>query len=89
MDFWLISIFIFLNDGSYFDIAGLWSGPFLTDVKKYSDTKVGIELLSFSFGVIIGSFFYPFLVDIFHTKKWVCFVSVIIAAALLILISFL
>ena len=72
--FWLCCGYIFLKDGFFFDLSGMWGGPYLADVYQYSNSKKGITLVGISLGIIVASFIFPSLSVCLHTKKWLCVV---------------
>lgn len=85
--FWLCAGFIFLKDGPYFDITGLWGGPYLADIYGMGSGKKGITLVGASIGLIIGSFGFPVLSKVLKTRKWICCVSLgLISIVFLIMI---
>ncbi|OHS99790.1 transporter [Tritrichomonas foetus] len=77
--FWLVVIYSVFCSGPYFDVSGMWGGPFLTDVFNMEATKVGNTLIALSVGLIAGSLFIPPLSSVFRTRKWVLFVTALIA----------
>lgn len=97
--FWLCSTHLFFKEGPYFDISGLWSGPFLKDViipddydfhsKSDINTYSGVCLMAFSFGLIGGGLTYPIISNKLKTKKWICVVSVASLCIIYLLISIL
>lgn len=70
--FWLCTGFIFFKDGPFFDITGLWGGPYLSDVYEMSSSKKGITLVGSSIGLIIGGFLFPPFSRCLKTRKWIC-----------------
>lgn len=68
---WIVIVYSVFCSGPYFDISGMWAGPFLTDCYGYSKTKVGNTQMALSFGLIAGSLLVPPLSSLFKTRKWV------------------
>ncbi len=70
--FWLISFATFVRYGSYVAISGLWAGPFLREVYRFSLVKTGNYLLAFPLGFVFGSPILGFLSDrVFRHRKHV------------------
>ena len=53
-DFWIISFLTFFWFGSFIGIQGLWGGPYLMDIFKFSREKTGNILSMIAFGFILG-----------------------------------
>lgn len=87
--FWLVTIYNMLASGPYFNIAGYWGGPYLVDVLGYSKKKKGLTLLSISIGLILGSLTIPNVSTLLHNKKWILFVSSVIAFIVCLIFVFL
>ena len=87
--FWLIVVYCIFCSGPYFDISGLWGGPFLQDVFKFESTKTGNTLIALSVGLIAGSIFVPPLSSLFRTRKWVLFTTCLIAFISLLIFTIL
>lgn len=77
--FWVVVVYSFFCSGPYFDISGMWAGPFLTDTYQFSKSKVGNTQIALSVGLVAGSLFVPPISSWCHTRKWVLFVADIIA----------
>lgn len=85
VNFWLCAVFVFLKDGIYYAIDGLWAGPYLTDIYHFNISKRGFTLLAFSFGMILGTFIYPVLSAKLKTRKWVMVGSVLISITVFVM----
>lgn len=82
-DFWLLAGWALGTYGSYFDISGMWAGPYLTSVYGFTSQKAGLSMISFSVGQMIFSLFYPMLSNRIKTKKWIGAVGGYVSALLL------
>ena len=82
--FWLIGLYNFGINGAYFDINGMWGGPYLKDVYGYSLTASGNIMMAISLGNVIGPLLLPFIAEPFNTRKWFVFVGSLIAVGSLI-----
>lgn len=86
--FWLIAVFNFCSSGPFFDTAGYWSGPYLVQILGYTSQKKGSTLISFSIGVLIGSFSIPSISTLCKTRKWVMFASSAISCVIFLVFTF-
>lgn len=84
---WVLNVYTIFCSGPYFDVSGMWAGPYLTDCYGYSSTKVGNSLIALSIGLILGSLLVPPISSYIKTRKWVLFVTAIISAISLILFA--
>lgn len=74
--FWLIAATTFVRYGSYVAISGLWAGPFLREVCRFSLVKSGNYLLAFPLGFILGGPAIGFISDkILKNRKQVVFLG--------------
>ena len=78
--FWCLAISVFFSNGAFFNITGIWGGPYLQDILKYSPIKSGNALLSLSIGSSVGSLLLPHLASLFKFKKWFIVIGSFIAA---------
>jgi predicted MFS family arabinose efflux permease len=70
--FWQCSILTFFRYGTFVALQGLWGGPYLRDVLKFSALDTGNILFAFSLGIIVGASLSGRLSDrVFKTRKWV------------------
>lgn len=51
---WLVAVWLMLDNGVFFSLAGLWAGPYLKHVHGFTSTQAGFALAMFSVGVISG-----------------------------------
>jgi sugar phosphate permease len=51
---WLVAVWLMLDNGVFFSLAGLWAGPYLKHVHGFTPTQAGFALAMFSVGVISG-----------------------------------
>lgn len=86
---WIVIIYSVFCSGPFFDVSGMWAGPFLTDCYLYSKTKVGNTLIALSIGLIAGSLLVPPLSSLFKTRKWVLCITAGIATVSLIIFAIL
>jgi sugar phosphate permease len=54
LSFWQIGAIAFFRYGTFVSLQGLWLGPYLIDVKKYSPVQTGNVLLFLAIGMILG-----------------------------------
>ncbi|MFP5223394.1 MAG: MFS transporter [Acidobacteriota bacterium] len=54
---WLVAAWLMLDNGVFFSLAGLWAGPYLSQVHGFTATQAGFVLAMFSVGVISGGAF--------------------------------
>ena len=74
--FWLIAVTTFVRYGTYVSISGLWAGPFLRMVCRFSLVKSGNYLLAFPLGFILGGPVIGFISDrILGNRKQVVFLG--------------
>lgn len=86
---WVLNVYTIFCSGPYFDVSGMWAGPFLTDCYGYSKTKVGNLTIALSVGLIAGSLLVPPLSSYIKTRKWVLFVTAIISTVSLLIFAIL
>lgn len=70
VDFWHCCVYSFFRDGIYFNLSGLWIGPFFKDVYNYSLSYTGLILRGFIIGSLICCFLCPKISKCLNTKKW-------------------
>lgn len=86
---WVVIVYSVFCSGPYFDISGMWAGPFLSDCYLFAKSKVGNTQMALSVGLIAGSLLVPPLSSILKTRKWVlCGTAGIAFIALLIFAIF-
>lgn len=79
-NFWLAAIFIFFSNGSFYNVTGIWGGPFLKDILGYSSIKASNALLGLSIGSNLGALLNPFISEyIFRSSKVTLIILSIIA----------
>ncbi|KAK8897874.1 hypothetical protein M9Y10_000103 [Tritrichomonas musculus] len=79
-NFWLIAIFIFFANGSYYNITGIWGGPYLKENLGYDPIKASNALLGLSLGSNFGSLLNPYVPEfICKSKKRTLFFESILA----------
>lgn len=54
LTFWQIGTVAFFRFGVYMSLSGLWLGPYLMDIKKYSPFQTGNLLILLAIGAILG-----------------------------------
>ena len=52
--FWQIGTIAFFRYGTFVGLQGLWLGPYLMEVKRYSPIQTGNLLILLSIGIIVG-----------------------------------
>ncbi len=68
--FWLFSLWSFVNYGIFFGFGALWSGPYLMHVYSMSREQAGSVLSLIAWGMIFGSPVLGFLSDrVFRSRK--------------------
>ncbi|EAY13668.1 Major Facilitator Superfamily protein [Trichomonas vaginalis G3] len=78
--FWTIVLFNINCVIPYFNVASYWGGPFLIDVRHYTNTETGNIIIFISIGLLVGSILLPVGHKIFKTKKWIMFASGVFVA---------
>lgn len=68
IDYWAIALYCFMANGQYFNMTGMWAGPYVEDL--YPKFHKGNTLISLSIAMIAGSIVYPTISDLLHTRKW-------------------
>lgn len=71
--FWLIGLYNFGINGAFFNINGMWGGPYLRHVYGYSLVEMGNIMMAISIGNVVGAFIIPFIAELFNTRKWFVF----------------
>lgn len=72
LTFWQCSGVAFVMYGTFVALQGLWSGPYLRDIRGFSAIETGNILFFLSVGRIVGSTLCGVLSDrVFKTRKWV------------------
>jgi len=74
--YYVLSVYSFMINGIYFNIVGLWGGPYIRDCFPFKD---GDMLISLSISMIVGSIILPIISNFFKTRKWVLFSTAFIA----------
>ena len=70
LTFWQLGTMAFFRYGSFICLQGLWLGPYLINIKKYSSVQTGNVLIFLAIGTIAGSPIAGQLSDrIFHSSK--------------------
>ena len=77
--FWIVVAYNIFSSGPYFDIGGLWAGPYLRDVHGYSTQESGNLLIATSIGMICGSLVVPSFSTWIRSRKWVLFGASVIS----------
>lgn len=79
-NFWLILIFVFFCNGSFYNVNGIWGGPFLKESLSYSSVKASNALLGLSLGNNFGALLNPYVPDFTcKSKKWTTFVFAVVS----------
>ena len=69
--FWLLSLLAFFWYGNYMVLQGLWGGPYLMDVHRFSRAQAGNLLLFTSLGFIFGCLVVGRVSDrLLKSRKW-------------------
>lgn len=84
---WVVNVYTIFCSGPYFDVSGMWAGPYLTDCYGFSKTKVGNSLIALSIGLIIGSIGVPPISSLLKTRKWILCVTAAISMVSLIIFA--
>jgi predicted MFS family arabinose efflux permease len=72
LTFWQIGAIAFFRYGTFVGLQGLWLGPYLIDIKRYSPVQTGHLLIFLAIGIIVGGPIAGWLSDrTFHSKKGV------------------
>lgn len=80
VNFWLIVVFVFCANGAFFNITGIWGGPYLKEMLGYDSIKASNALLGLSVGSLLGSLVNPYIVDTLKVnRKWVIVVASFVA----------
>lgn len=77
--FWFVALYNFFTNGTFYNINGMWGGPYLSDVYGYSVTQKGNILMAISIGNVIGLLVIPFFAQLFNTRKWFVFWSSVLS----------
>jgi len=82
----LLSINIFITNGIFYNIVGLWGGPFIRDSSKYNE---GYMLCSLSLSLIIGFISLPIICSFLGSFKWMLIILNLISLIIEIVLIFL
>ncbi|OHT03028.1 transporter [Tritrichomonas foetus] len=82
--FWMVGLYNLGINGPFFNINGMWGGPYLKDVYGYSIVQMGNIMMAISIGNVVGALVIPFVAELFNTRKWVVFWSSLIATLCLV-----
>jgi sugar phosphate permease len=78
-DFWIISLLTFFWFGSFLGVQGLWGGPYLMDIFKFSKPESGNILSMIAFGFIAGGPILGRISDkVLKSRKRLIFISLVI-----------
>lgn len=77
--FWFIGLYNLFVNGVFFNVNGMWGGPYLRNVYGYSLVQMGNIMMAISIGNVIGPFVIPWVAELFNTRKWFVFWSTVIA----------
>lgn len=69
-DFWLLICWALGLNGPFFNVSGMWGGPFLTSIYGWTSKQAGMAMLGFSFGNMVFSIIFPYMANWLKTKKW-------------------
>jgi MFS family permease len=70
--FWQMGAVAFFRYGTFMGLQGLWLGPYLIDIKRYSPIQTGNVLIFLAIGMIVGGPIAGRLSDrVFHSRKGV------------------
>lgn len=77
--YWIFSIFVFFTNGSFYNITGIWGGPYFKEVLGYNSVKASNALLGLSIGSILGPVINSYIPEVFchHRKLVICIETVI------------
>lgn len=79
-NFWLIAIFIFFGNGTFYNVTGIWGGPYLKENLGYDPIKASNALLGLSIGANCGSLLNPYVAEfVFKSKKRAIFLEAMLA----------
>jgi sugar phosphate permease len=85
---WLLGAWVFCGTGVTFALVALWGGPYLMDVHHLSKPAAGGVLSMFAVGLIVGSPVVGWAANRFGRKPILVVCSLILIAALAILLIF-
>ncbi|OHS95942.1 transporter [Tritrichomonas foetus] len=68
--FWCLALYVFFSNGAYYNVTGIWGGPYLKEILGYDPITSSNALLALSLGASFGSLLLPVLADIIKIKKW-------------------
>ncbi|KAK8837618.1 hypothetical protein M9Y10_036149 [Tritrichomonas musculus] len=60
-NFWLLGFFVFFENGAFYNVTGIWGGPYLKEMHGYDSVKASNALLGLSVGFCFGSLLNPYL----------------------------
>lgn len=69
--FWILAVWSLFINGPYYDINGMWAGPWLKGIKKMGAESVGATLMGISIGNVVFAILLPIISELLKTKKWV------------------
>ena len=82
-DYWIISLSTFVRYGVFAAFQALWAGPYLIEVMGYSAVNAGNLILLMNIGLLTGGPLCGVASDrLFHTRKWIVVISLIILTAI-------
>lgn len=79
ISFWFIGLYNFFVNGVFFNVNGMWGGPYLRNVYNYSLIKMGNTMMWISIGNVIGPIIIPWFAELFNTRKWFVFWGTFVA----------
>lgn len=77
--FWFIGLYNLFVNGVFFNVNGMWGGPYLRNVYGFSLVKMGNVMMAISIGNVIGPVIIPWSAELFNTRKWFVFWGTFIA----------
>lgn len=71
--FWFVGLYNLFVNGVFFNVNGMWGGPYLRNVYGYSLVKMGNVMMAISIGNVVGPVIIPWSAELFNTRKWFVF----------------
>ncbi|OHS99028.1 major facilitator superfamily transporter [Tritrichomonas foetus] len=76
--FYVFVVWDLFSPPTFYNLTALWASRYLQDVMMIEKKSADYMILILSLAMIIGSPLWPFLSNIFHSRRWVLFASTLI-----------
>ncbi len=87
--FWFLAVWFFFSFSIFFSFGGLWGGPYLMHVYRFSKAEAGNILGMLALAMIVGSPFFSWLSDnVFRSRKKVIILASVVTLGLTIPLAF-